>query len=96
MHEYVVDLRQAVDFEGFVAAFNAGVCARHGETWQGRSWDAFEDLLYSALGAEGDAATQRVRIRFVGWARCPGLATVTRDRVARILAAIPQIETLYD
>ncbi len=96
MREYTVDLRNVVDFEGFVAAFNVGVCGRHGETWRGRSWDAFEDLLYSALGAEGDASMKRLRLRFVAWERCTGLDSAARNRVVRILAAIPQIETLYD
>ena len=96
MREYTIDLTRATDFDGVVAAFNAGFCCHHGERWYGRSWDAFEDLLYTALGEEAQGPTARVRLRFRGWARCAGLSARDRDIIDGILAGIPQIETVRD
>jgi hypothetical protein len=93
--EYVIDLRQAQDFESVVVAFNRDFCERHGERWHGRSWDALQDRLYSPLGPMGDASSERVRLRFLGFETCRGLDDAQRNRTRRILAGIPQIEAGY-
>jgi hypothetical protein len=95
MLEYVIDLRQAQDFEGVVAAFNRDFCERHGGRWQGRNWDASEDYLYSPLGVAGDASSERVRLRFLGFEACHGLDDTQRNKIRVILAGIPQVESAY-
>jgi hypothetical protein len=96
MRDYMIDLTRATDFEGFVAAFNAGFCRHHGEHWHGRSWDAFEDLLYTALGEEAQWPIARVRLRFRGWAGSAGLNAQDRKIIGEIIARIPQIEMVCE
>jgi hypothetical protein len=92
VREYRIDLTRAGDFAGVVDAFNAGFCRYWGGAWQGRSWDAFEDHLYSGLDAEGH---WRYRLVFECWDGCAGLDPRDRRIIQRTLAGIPQIEVVF-
>lgn len=87
MREFVVDLTNAVTFDGFVAAFNEGFCRHCGGHWHGRSWDAFDDFL-------SWPEERPFRLIFRGWGACRGLRAEDRRRVREILADNPHVESV--
>ena len=90
LREFIVDLRTAASFEEFVWAFNQSLgIPVGGGRWNGRSWNAFEDYL-------SWPTEDRFKLRFLGFASCPGLDSQDRQLIREVLSDNPHVIVRLD
>jgi hypothetical protein len=85
MREFVIDLTDITNIDGFLAAFNAGFCHHVGGKLHSLNWDTFNDYL-------GWPEEKQYRLVFRNWRRIRG---VHRRIVKEILRDNPQVEVAF-